>query len=260
MTGIPLIIFSLTPVFLIMLFIYNKDKNKEPKNVIIKLLISGVGSTFITVFITLILGTVFDIFLTDYTKLSGLKLIIHTFVAVALIEETSKFIMLNKLSKIKECDEDYDMLLYGGLIGLGFAAFENILYVAEYDLKVAILRAFTAVPLHATLGIIMGYILLKYKNNKEKKHQYNSIIVPTIIHGLYDYLIMTELTINVVIAIIVIIVTLMFGIIIINKVSRNNNRINATIYNNGIYKELYCPKCGIPYELAFCRKCGRKRE
>ena len=254
MNILSLIIYALTPILLIALFIYQKDKNKEPKEIIIKLLIGGIASTFITVSITIALGLFFDIFLEDYQKLSGLKLIIHAFIAVALIEETSKYIMLNKLSKNKECDEDFDLLLYGSFIGLGFAAFENLLYVSQYNLQTAILRACTAVPLHALLGVIMGYLLLKYKNTSSSKYKFQSIIIPTLIHGLYDYLIMTGNEINAILAIILLIIVFIYGIVIINKISKKSIK-----NNNNIYNELYCPICGTKYELNFCINCGRER-
>ena len=61
MKTLSLIIYALIPILLIALFIYHKDKNKEPNSIIIKLLFGGILSTFITVFITIILGQVFDI-------------------------------------------------------------------------------------------------------------------------------------------------------------------------------------------------------
>ena len=254
MKVLSLIIYALTPILLIALFIYHKDKNKEPNSIIIKLLFGGILSTFITVFITIILGQIFDIFIEDFNNLKGLKLIIHAFICIALIEETSKYLMLNKISKNKECDEDFDMILYGSFIGLGFAAFENILYVVEYDTKVAIIRAFTAVPMHTILGIIMGYYLLKYKNTSNNKYKYLSIIIPVLIHGVYDYLIMTKIEINVILAIILLIIVFVYGIVIINKISKKSIK-----NNNNIYNEAYCPICGTKYELNSCINCGRER-
>jgi RsiW-degrading membrane proteinase PrsW (M82 family) len=49
------------------------------------------------------------------------------------------------------------------MVSMGFAAFENILYVFQGGFKVALLRAFTAIPAHATFGVIMGYYMGKSK-------------------------------------------------------------------------------------------------
>ena len=57
-----------------------------------------------------------------------------------------------------------DAIVYGTLISLGFATLENFNYVysAEYfgmqASTLALIRAFTAIPLHAGCGIIMGFL------------------------------------------------------------------------------------------------------
>ena len=59
-----------------------------------------------------------------------------------------------------------DAIVYGVVVSLGFATLENYSYVYEVSeqlgysaREVAILRSFTAVPLHALCGVIMGFIL-----------------------------------------------------------------------------------------------------
>jgi RsiW-degrading membrane proteinase PrsW (M82 family) len=52
------------------------------------------------------------------------------------------------------------------MVSMGFACTENILYVLEGGYEVAIMRAFTAVPAHATFGILMGYYMGKAKFSK----------------------------------------------------------------------------------------------
>ena len=55
-------------------------------------------------------------------------------------------------------DEPMDGLIYGVAASLGFAAYENISYVLYYEkgpsFDIAIVRAFTAIPMHALLGIL----------------------------------------------------------------------------------------------------------
>ena len=57
-----------------------------------------------------------------------------------------------------------DGIVYGVLISLGFATFENYEYVYVYfpdidSYYIAIIRALSAIPMHAMCGIIMGYYL-----------------------------------------------------------------------------------------------------
>lgn len=247
-----ILIYSLLPVFLIGLYIYKKDKNKEPKKLIIKLLLGGFYSVILTVLVSSILGLFFDIFNEEYINLSSLQLISYSFLCVALIEEGSKYIMLYKIGyQTKEYDEPYDILLYGSFIGLGFAGIENILYVYAFNLSVAITRAFTAVPMHAFLGVIMGYYLEKYKELNNSKYKLLSILIPIIIHGIYDYCLMNGK--NQIVSIIVLILTTIYTIKLLNKISKQSIK-------NNTYIEKYCPNCGTKYDLNYCINCGNKRK
>ena len=99
---------------------------------------------------------------------------------------------------------------------MGFAIVENIAYVfSDFNMEgmsVAILRMFTAIPLHATCGIIMGYYLgeAKMGNNSKIRCLIFAIAIPTLIHGLYDYF----LSINI---FIFSLITLILAVIYSNK-------------------------------------------
>jgi RsiW-degrading membrane proteinase PrsW (M82 family) len=54
--------------------------------------------------------------------------------------------------------------------------------------EVAILRMFTAVPAHASFGVLMGYFLGKAKFEHKKGHYaIYALAVATLFHGAYDY-------------------------------------------------------------------------
>ena len=80
-----------------------------------------------------------------------------------LTEESLKFLALSIFVRPKsEFNEPMDAVVYGTLISLGFATFENYEYVYVYfdnipPLQIAIVRALTAIPMHASCGIIMGF-------------------------------------------------------------------------------------------------------
>ena len=62
----------------------------------------------------------------------------------------------------KDFNEPYDGIIYSLFLTMGFALVENISYVIgneETGFSVAIARMFTAIPMHATCGIVMGYYL-----------------------------------------------------------------------------------------------------
>ena len=90
---------------------------------------------------------------------------------------------------------------YSTFVSLGFACFENILYVFSEGFGVAVQRAFLAVPGHACDGMFMGYFLglskmgLLYGDKKKQKtNLILSLVVPTISHGIYDYLLFVNNT------------------------------------------------------------------
>ena len=87
-----------------------------------------------------------------------------------------------------------DAIVYGTLISLGFATLENFNYVysAEYfgmqASTLALIRAFTAIPLHAGCGIIMGFYFGLYVFRGGEKYIIYSLVIPIIVHGFYNYI------------------------------------------------------------------------
>jgi protease PrsW len=110
---------------------------------------------------------------------------------VALIEEFSKFIFVRwVLYPNKNFNEPFDGIVYAVTVSLGFAGLENILYVLGDNggVETAILRMFTAVPAHASFGVLMGYFLGKAKFEHQKAHHaFYALGVAALFHGAYDY-------------------------------------------------------------------------
>lgn len=146
---------SLLPVFLIGLFIYKKDKDKEPTKLLIKLFLCGIGSCILTLIVSMIMN-VFPIFSAGPSELNSIELFINVFIGVALVEEMSKWVMAYFVSyKDKDFDEFYDMIIYCVFVALGFAFFENLFYVYSGGIFTGITRALLAVPGHACDGVLM---------------------------------------------------------------------------------------------------------
>ena len=115
------------------------------------------------------------------------------FCGVALIEEGMKYFFLKKyLFNRPEFNEPLDGIVYAVMVSLGFATIENISYVIGAQgqgTNVAILRMFSAIPLHAACGVIMGYFVGMAKFNKEN---YNTlllkgVLIATLVHAIYNY-------------------------------------------------------------------------
>lgn len=176
---------ALAPGVAIGVYIYLKDHHeREPLGLLMRSFFFGVLSIFVTLLISQVIGLFVTI---DESSLR--EQAVHAFLIVALVEEFSKFIFVRGiLYNNKHFNEPFDGIVYSVMVGMGFATFENILYVFEGGIGTAIMRMFTAVPAHATFAILMGYYLGKAKF--EHKKSYYSIValaVATLFHGAYDY-------------------------------------------------------------------------
>ena len=73
---------------------------------------------------------------------SFLLLFIHQAIVTSALEEFFKWLVLIvAIYKHVEFDDPYDGILYGASVALGFATVENILYLLNFGMDEAILRA-----------------------------------------------------------------------------------------------------------------------
>jgi RsiW-degrading membrane proteinase PrsW (M82 family) len=177
---------ALAPGVAITLFIYLKDKHeREPFTLLLISFLFGIMSTFITVSVSEPLN-----FLIMLKSDDVIDQFIEAFFKVALIEEASKFLFVRFiLYPNKNFNEPFDGIVYAVMVSMGFATLENILYVFEYGFETGLYRMFTAVPAHATFGVMMGYYLGKGKFAYANSWFYAALalIIPTLFHGAYDY-------------------------------------------------------------------------
>ena len=181
-----LFILSITPSILLMVFFYVRDKyEKEPKKMLLKAFIFGV--------LAIIPALILEVILTalgpqDTGVISTLYI---SFIVAGLTEELIKYVFLrNFILKSPEFNEMYDGIVYGVFLSLGFATTENILYVLQGGVSVAVLRLLTAVPAHALFGTVMGYYLGKarFYGISKSKLIFNGLLIPVVLHGIYDFI------------------------------------------------------------------------
>ena len=187
MSFIQLIIMALAPIAAIVAYIYFKDKyEKEPTKLLLTSFILG---ALVSVVLALILYSVFNIILPLQNKLSIWEQFKQAFFVVGFTEEFSKFlIVLLFAQRHKEFNEPFDGIVYAVMVSMGFAATENIMYVLNNGPGTALLRAFTAVPAHATFGILMGYFMGKAKFEPNKLVlNLCGLFLAILFHGAYDF-------------------------------------------------------------------------
>jgi hypothetical protein len=116
--------------------------------------------------------------------------LIMSFVLVAPSEEAAKYAVLAGFAGRRTVfNEPMDGLVYGGVTGLGFAAAENIAYVASGGLELAFLRAATTVPMHAATGVIMGFFfgLARFVPDRRPLLLCSALLVPIGLHAAYNF-------------------------------------------------------------------------
>ena len=69
---------------------------------------------------------------------------------------------------------------------------ENVLYVLQGGIGLAIGRGIFAVPAHFFFAIFMGYFfaMARFKYDNRKRYLFLAYIIPVILHGIYDFLLM----------------------------------------------------------------------
>lgn len=181
---------ALLPVLILFVYIYMADKyQKEPIGKLLLAFIAGVAS----VIVTLVVLSPFDSFIEMLDSIQSFGGgILQAFLTAAIPEEVAKFLMLWLVVRNnKYFDEKMDGIVYAAIVALGFAAFENILYVfgswEEWG-TVAITRAIFAVPGHFCYGVLMGYFYskVKFSLNPSIKDKVMVLLAPILAHGIYD--------------------------------------------------------------------------
>ena len=105
------------------------------------------------------------------------------------------------------------------------------------------------------MGYYLGLAKLsEINNNKELKRKkiIFSILVPTIMHGIYDYCLFTG---NFIFTIIFYIFVFIVYFITLKRIKRL-----SSIKRKMKYKDNYCPICGTIVNSNYCPVCGRKNE
>ena len=182
---------AIIPGLLIIIYVYKKDKvEKEPLGLIIKIIFFGVLSCFAAAYLEMFESR----FLPQYPQGSLEYAVTTSFCMAAFVEEIVKFLAMRIGSwKYQGFNYRFDGIVYGVSAAVGFAVYENINYVAMYGFQTAVVRAFTAIPLHAFCGVFMGVIYSYSKKaailgNRGGIIGYSllALLVPMLIHGTYD--------------------------------------------------------------------------
>jgi len=110
---------------------------------------------------------------------------------VGPIEELFKFLpFLFILMRFRKFDERMDGIIYASVIALGFASFENFLYLPFLDRFTLFGRAIATPLTHSIFSSIWGYTAGSAKLTKRSilKASVVGLFISALFHGLFDYL------------------------------------------------------------------------
>ncbi|MEY4905415.1 MAG: hypothetical protein RLZZ292_3230 [Bacteroidota bacterium] len=180
------------PSMAIAYWIYRQDHHEsEPSRMLLWAFVCGCASTIPAIF--------FQSFFKNLENPNSLfDTAIFAFGVVGLSEELAKYYLLRRfVYPQKDFNEPIDGIVYGVMVGLGFATLENVMYVlnaGDNGFATALARAFTAVPAHAAFGVLMGAYVGLTKFIPEKAGIYTIIGVGLAVffHGAYDFFLMQQ--------------------------------------------------------------------
>ncbi len=192
---ISLIVAATAPVWILLTFFYVRDRyDQEPRHLLLLVFFYGMAMTVVAALTGVFGLTLLREVLTVHPLIS---LILENFVIIALVEEGLKYFVVMRWAYCHPAfNEPYDGMIYAITASLGFAALENILYVLQGGPHIALLRGVLSVPAHALFAAAMGYYLGKAKfaqtDAQERKNRNRSLLVPVLLHGIFDLLLSTD--------------------------------------------------------------------
>ena len=228
------VLVSIIPVLIILAVIYNMSEvKKQPLWLLFILFLGGILSWVMVRYISRFLGN--DIYKSQIEineALGNKGFFLVSFGIIAIIEEMSKYIVITIMCfKNKYFKNPYDAIMYAVCISLGFAFVENIMYINNYGMGVAISRAIFSIPAHASFGIIMGYYLGVSKLCRDKGEanasaltRYSAFFIPLIFHGFYDFLLNFNTESIYIIFLIYVIIMYAFVILLLFRLNRVDDK------------------------------------
>jgi RsiW-degrading membrane proteinase PrsW (M82 family) len=177
---------ALVPSFLLLGYFRARDLYPEPAR--------ALWATFFLGALAII-----PVLLLDWPLLQIVKLfhgplshgLAEAFFTAAVPEELMKFVVVVFFcARLKAFNEPMDGIVYGAVASLGFATLENIGYVAENGMGVAVSRAFSSVPGHAFMGAVMGYFVGQWRFGVPAQRAaalVKAYLVPMTLHWFYDF-------------------------------------------------------------------------
>ena len=159
---------ALLPAFCLLIYFIKKDAYPEPMSRLLQTFLLGCLTIapfyFLSDQLIGLIGPIDD-------PLSWAARL--AFLLAAIPEELLKWtVVWFFCARLNDFDEPMDGYVYGATASLGFAALENILYVSQGGMELAIARAITTVPAHACFGAIIRKTASLQRHSVQADHRW----------------------------------------------------------------------------------------
>lgn len=277
--SLTLLVAALLPAAVLLIYVYRKDKvEKEPIGLVARVFFFGVLAGPLAAIVENIAFGVFESVIPPGLLLSLLEF----FIGVAAVEEAFKYLALSTVRKNPAFNYVFDGVVYAVAAALGFAALENVLYVLDGGLEVALTRAIFSVPGHCADGVVMGCFFglahqREVAGNKVGARTYYRLafLLPALEHGFYDWGLSSGSYLLALLALGVEIAFIIYAMILVNRVSKTDMAIGSPAAVQPVAPNApttpvppasralgasssswTCPRCGHSNAGNFCGECG----
>ena len=187
---------AIAPSLLILWTIATMDNRREPARVVLIAFLLGGASAYLISYLNMAVPGISR--LGDWPILQSY---LQATLAVAAPEEALKLLVLVFFcSRYIAYDHPMEGVVYGAAVGLGFAAYENLYYLASNPdawKTLALVRGLFTVPVHGALGVIIGIYAVKARfgtvtaETRRRGYRTSSYLtgwaIATVLHGLFDF-------------------------------------------------------------------------
>ena len=183
---------AVIPALFLMRYIYRQDHiEREPPRLLGSLVFQGILAALAAIVLEFLGESILNALVDpDNPK----YVILLAFLVVAAAEEGTKFLFLYRRTwRDPNFNYRFDAIIYAVFVSLGFAAFENVKYVFNYGLSVALPRAILAVPGHMGFAVFMGIFYGRAKLLYDCGNRFGcrvnlllGYLAAVFLHGVYD--------------------------------------------------------------------------
>lgn len=231
---------GIIPAIIWLLFWLEEDEDPEPNRLLVISFLSGVLAIPVAFVLSFLWSKAVpylvnsNIFPETYEVLTGLAYIL----GLAFSEEYAKYFIVHALIFWRrDYNEPADAMVYLITAALGFAAFENILYLAEpfrlgftFGFEITNLRFIGSTLLHALSSGLLGYFIAgsfwKPHLSKEVALLFG-LLFATLLHTIFNLLILLSKGINIEPAVIFLGITGIFILFAFERIKHTINRYYA---------------------------------